>query len=52
MKSQTAKNKLAFNSAVVTELNDQNLNQLHGGSSNLLSLIIEVATYGTWLNVV
>lgn len=46
-------NKLDFNKVSVVELNDNELDLLHGGSSKeVISLIVEITTYGTWLNVV
>lgn len=52
MKKQNTNNKLAFNKAAVTELNDGSLQNINGGSRDLLSLIVETLGYGTWLLVV
>lgn len=41
MKNQNLKNKLAFNKSAVTELNDNSLQEIKGGTSHLLSNFIE-----------
>ncbi|WP_395056134.1 class I lanthipeptide [Flavobacterium sp.] len=41
MKKQNTINKLAFNKAAVTELNDQKLTEVNGGSYGLLSFIVK-----------
>lgn len=44
--------KISFTTSTVVELNDSQMDQLHGGSSkDVLSLIVEITTYGTWLTV-
>jgi hypothetical protein len=52
MKKQNENNKLTFNKTAVTELNGNQLDQINGGSKDLLSLIVQTAGYGTWLLVV
>lgn len=52
MKKQKKINKLAFTKAAVTELNDASLQNINGGSRDLLSLIIETFGFSTWLHVV
>ncbi len=44
-------NKLGFHKNSLVELNDQDLNQVKGGSTDTIRLTIEIATYGTWLTV-
>lgn len=51
MKKQNPNNKLVLSKATIIELNDDQLNTVNGGSGDLLSLIVEIATYGTWLLV-
>lgn len=50
MKTQE-QNKLGFYKNALVELNDQDLNQVNGGSTDTIRLTIEIATYGTWLTV-
>ncbi|MFC4816605.1 MULTISPECIES: class I lanthipeptide [unclassified Flavobacterium] len=42
MKRQNANNKLAFNKAAITELNDTSLTNVHGGSSETVSIAITI----------
>ena len=51
MKTQNLNNELLFNKQSILELNDQELNQINGGSTDTIKLTIEIATYGTWLTV-
>jgi bacteriocin-like protein len=51
MKKQNSNNKLVLSKATIIELNDDQLNTVNGGSAGLLSLIVEITTYGTWLLV-
>lgn len=44
--------KLAFNKVAVTELNDNQLNNINGGSNELIRVIVIATGYGTWLMVV
>ena len=43
MKKQTPNNKLAFNKAAVTELNERQLQDVNGGTSPLLPSIIVIS---------
>jgi bacteriocin-like protein len=52
MKKQNVNNKLIFNKAAVTELNDKELNDINGGTNDLIISFIVTAGYGTWLMVV
>jgi hypothetical protein len=40
MKKQNVNNKLAFNKAAVTELNDQKLVEVNGGSTVVCTIIV------------
>lgn len=42
MKKQNATNKLAFNKASVTELNDNSLMTVNGGSSETIGITISI----------
>ena len=48
---KTKHTKLAFNKSALVELNDLELNLVHGGSTDVIRLTVEIATYGTWLTV-
>ncbi|MFH6945522.1 class I lanthipeptide [Flavobacterium sp. FlaQc-50] len=52
MKKQKLNNKLTFNNVVITELNDDQLNDINGGTDTLIRTFIIVTGYGTWLMVV
>lgn len=49
MKKSKEELQLAFRKTSIIELNDEQIHKINGGSSNLLSVIIEATTYGTWL---
>ncbi len=51
MKNTNANNKLNFSKLSVSELNDTELNQVKGGSTDVIRVTIELTTYGTWLTV-
>jgi hypothetical protein len=54
MKKQNANNKLAFNKAAVTELNDNQLKYIDGGSDTIRQILISFIVkegYGSWLMV-
>ena len=42
MKKQHTSNQLAFTKAVVTELNDASLSDVHGGSSATISIAVSI----------
>lgn len=52
MKKQKVDNKLIFNKMAVTELNDNQLNDINGGTNEIIRTFIIVTGYGTWLQVV
>ncbi|WP_427871642.1 class I lanthipeptide [Flavobacterium sp. MMS24-S5] len=52
MKKLTQNNKLAFNKAIVTELNENELQDINSGTNDLIISFIITAGYGTWLMVV
>ena len=42
MKKQNGNNKLAFNKAAVTELNDFSMSNVHGGSTETVGISISI----------
>jgi hypothetical protein len=52
MKNQIGNKKLIFNKVAITELNDDQLNDIKGGTNDLIRSIIIATGYGTWLTVV
>lgn len=51
MKKQSTVNKLVFNKTAVTELNNDELSAINGGTNDLIRTFIIAAGYGTWLMV-
>ena len=45
MKSQNVNNKLAFGKATVTELNDNQMTEVNGGSTTVCYLVISFLVY-------
>jgi hypothetical protein len=52
MKKRNLNSKLTFNKVVVTELNDNQLNDINGGTNDLIRTIVIATGYGSWLMVV
>ncbi|MEP6930630.1 MAG: class I lanthipeptide [Flavobacterium sp.] len=52
MKKQNPNNKLTFNKVVITELNDDQLSDVKGGTDTLIRTFIIATGYGSWLMVV
>jgi len=51
MKKQNTNNKLTFNKIAIAELNDDQLNDINGGTGDLIKTIIIATGYGTWLMI-
>lgn len=48
MKKQNTNNKLAFNKAAVSELNNIQLMEINGGTGDLIEYLVRKAGFGTW----
>lgn len=51
MKKQNLNNKLTFNKVAIAELNDDQLNDINGGTNEIIRAIVIATGYGTWLTV-
>lgn len=51
MKKQNINNKLTFNKVAIADLNDDELNDINGGTGDLIRTIIIATGYGTWLMI-
>lgn len=49
---KTQNTKLAFNKSTLVELNDLELNNVNGGSTDVILLTIEITTHGTWITII
>lgn len=50
MKTKQDISVLSLEKYAVLELNDKNISDVYGGSSDLIESIIRATTYGTWID--